>query len=134
MKAIAKLLPETVLKASLVGALQQMEHEAIALLKQVTRVLNAELPDCERVLEEMTALRDRARPAAETAGKILREQRAVLRKNKTLKQYQDKMAAYFAVEIGEYERAVARFELLATNEQLLRFNALIKGLTAPLSD
>jgi hypothetical protein len=133
---VHKLMAQTALRGSAVGAIQQIEHEAVALLKQVTRALNDNLPDCERALAAMTSLRETAAPAARAISKPLKEHRAQLRRQKppALKPYQERMASRFADELATYERAVARFELMANNEQLLRFNALMKGIASPLMD
>jgi hypothetical protein len=136
VQSVHKRMAEVALRTSIVGLVQQVEHEAVAIIKQVTRLLNENLPDCERVLTAMSALRDKARPAAESISRLLKEHRAQLRRAKppALKNYQDKMASTYAAELAAYERAVARFELISTNEQLLRFNALMKGIASPLMD
>lgn len=114
------------------GTLSDTEGEVVALVTGVTAVLNANLPDCDAVLVALGVYREEVRSRAESLGKIFRPRKIYLKRRNLLKRYAKRQRQLFSGELAAYQRAVALFEQQATPEQILRFNAAIKGLIAPI--
>lgn len=111
------------------GQMQDIEQAAIALIAGVTEALDSKLPDAAAALKAASAYTQEAKPDAERIGaQIL----ALELDKEARKERIQIVARRFVATLDAYERTVARFELVASDEQLVHFNALMKNFTSPM--